>query len=346
MGHHDSSRPLVRAAAGLFIAVIVGLLLERTRDVTLPFTVAALVAVPLSRAASTLEDRVGLPAALASTIALLGGTALTAGVLVVLAMALEPLTTEAPARLSELQAALGSAVDRLPWSRLGIAQPSPDALVPSQGLGSLAGDAMSSSLGLVRATFLGLLFLLFLVLSRDVLRSKLAGLIDALELSASGPDDLLDQLGGDISRYIWLKTVISVLTGAAFGLACWLAGLPLPLLWGLLACALNYIPSIGPIIASIPGVALCFAEFESVLVAVAVAGILLGIQLLSGAMIEPRVLGDRLDLNIITVLLSLSLWGLIWGPLGMLLAVPLTVALRLVLERSERSRFIADLLAS
>jgi predicted PurR-regulated permease PerM len=260
---------------------------------------------------------------------------------------------DAPERLGQLERTIQSTREGLEQRvgeravrRVGLDADVLGRTLRSGRVASFVRSSLDSSLGVVSASGLTLLFFLFLLLQREGLRAKLEGLLESWSYDRERAGALLDDIAGNINRYLWLKTAISTVTGIVFGLVAWLSGLPYAVFWGFLGFALNYVPSIGPIIASIPPVILCFLEFESTLWAVGVAVAMVGVQFLSGNVVEPKLMGERLDLNIVTVLLCLFFWGLVWGPMGMLLAVPLTVAGQIALRQSSRTRYMGDLMAS
>ena len=120
-------------------------------------------------------------------------------------------------------------------------------------------------------------------------------------------------------------------------------GLDFPLLWGLLAFLLNYIPNIGSIIAAVPAVLLALVQIGPGR-AIVIAGGYVAINLLIGNLIEPRVMGQGLGLSTLVVFLSLIFWGWVLGPVGMLLSVPLTMTLVMALESQEDTRRYALIL--
>ena len=115
------------------------------------------------------------------------------------------------------------------------------------------------------------------------------------------------------------------------------------MLWGLIAFLLNYVPSIGSIIAALPAVLLALAELGPGRAVVILIGFLV-INTVIGNVIEPRVMGRKLGLSPLVVFLSLLFWGWVWGPAGMLLSVPLTVMVKIILEGREGTRWIGVLL--
>lgn len=149
----------------------------------------------------------------------------------------------------------------------------------------------------------------------------------------------------DIQRYLAIKTVVSLFTGFLAGLLCWAAGLDFYILWGIVAFALNYIPVIGSLVAGVPPtiLALLVAGLPN---AVLVAGGYLLINNFLGNFIEPVLVGRRFGISTLVVVISVMFWGWVWGPLGMLLAVPLTMTLKVVLDGSEEFRWIGVAISS
>ena len=136
---------------------------------------------------------------------------------------------------------------------------------------------------------------------------------------------------------------MSLITGTLVALWVTLLGIDFPLLWGLLAFLLNYIPNIGSILAAVPVMLLALVQFgvgSALLVAVG----FLAINMVMGNLIEPRVLGHGVGLSPLVVFLSLVVWGWVLGPVGLLLSVPLTMTLKIALESSDETRWLAILL--
>ncbi len=145
----------------------------------------------------------------------------------------------------------------------------------------------------------------------------------------------------DIQRYLGIKTLVSLMTGFLAGVLCWSVGLEFPLLWGILAFTLNYIPAIGSVIAGIPPVLLSLLVTGDWKHSVIVAGGYLLINGLLGNFLEPTLLGRRFGISTLVVVISVIFWGWIWGPIGMLLAVPLTMLVKVAMDNSADFRWIA-----
>jgi predicted PurR-regulated permease PerM len=149
----------------------------------------------------------------------------------------------------------------------------------------------------------------------------------------------------DINRYMVIKTWASLATGALAALCMALLGVDYAILWGVLAFMFNYVPNIGSIIAAVPAVLLALVQQGGMIALLAAAGYVL-INLLIGTFIEPRFMGRGLGLSTLVVFLSLVFWGWILGPVGMLLSVPLTMAAKIALSRSEDTRWLSILLGN
>ena len=160
------------------------------------------------------------------------------------------------------------------------------------------------------------------------------------------PDASLNRWEGflnDVKQYMAIKTWVSLATGVLA--AAWTAvlGVDYPLLWGLLAFALNYVPNIGSIIAAVPAVLLALVQlglFEALMT----AGGYVAVNLVMGNVVEPRFMGRGLGLSTLVVFLSLLFWGWVLGPVGMLLSVPLTITAKIALDSRKETRWIAILL--
>ncbi|MDX1465739.1 MAG: AI-2E family transporter [Halomonas sp.] len=148
-----------------------------------------------------------------------------------------------------------------------------------------------------------------------------------------------------LKRYLAVKTLISLATGALIWLACKLLAVEFPLLWAVLAFALNYIPNIGSAIAAVPPVLLLLVSPQGGLVdAMLLSAAYLGVNFVMGNIIEPRVMGRALGLSTSVAFLSLVVWGWIFGAVGMLLSVVLTMTLKIALDSHPQTRWIAHLL--
>ena len=148
-----------------------------------------------------------------------------------------------------------------------------------------------------------------------------------------------------IRRYISTKTALSLITGTLVWIILVALDLKLAAVFGMLAFMLNFIPSIGSIIATLLPIPVAVAQFQSlwpILMVILIPG---AVQMTIGNIIEPKIMGKELKLHPVTILLALSFWGLLWGVIGMFLAVPMTAIIRIILMRFETLKPLGRLLA-
>ena len=148
----------------------------------------------------------------------------------------------------------------------------------------------------------------------------------------------------EVQEYLGIKTVVSLATGLLIGVLAWLLGLDFPILLGLIGFVMNYIPTVGSILAAVPALFLSLVQFGTISSFVFVVVGYGAINMVFGNMIEPTLLGRRLGLSTLVVILSLLFWFWVWGPVGALLAVPLTMVVKIMLENTEDLRWVAILL--
>lgn len=148
-----------------------------------------------------------------------------------------------------------------------------------------------------------------------------------------------------IRQYLLVKISLSTVTAVLTGLILGVFGLEMASLFAMLAFILNFIPNIGPVIATLLPLPIALLQYDSattVALVIALPGL---VQFIVGNVSEPKLLGDSLDLHPVTQILTLMFWGLIWGIPGMLLATPITVIMKIFLENTPRGRFLAEMLA-
>lgn len=149
----------------------------------------------------------------------------------------------------------------------------------------------------------------------------------------------------DVQRFLGIKTFLSLATGFLAGLLCWACNLDFYILWGILAFALNYIPVIGSVMAGIPPFILALLV-KDLPVTIVVATGYVCINGLIGNFVEPSLMGRRFGLSTLVVIVSVLFWGWVWGPAGMLLAVPLTMILKVSLDHSYEFHWLAVAITS
>lgn len=204
---------------------------------------------------------------------------------------------------------------------------------------STATTVLNSLRGLLTTTLLILLIIMFVLL-------EVSGFPEKLKRAFGETTQVLEHFRGvshSVQRYLVIKTAISAITGLLVWFGLWLLDVPYASLWGVVAFFLNYIPTIGSIVAAIPAVIVSLIV-QDVMTASIVAGLYIVVNTALGNIIEPRLMGNSLGISPLVVFSSLIFWGWLWGPIGMILAVPLTMGLKIALAVNPNSRWLATLL--
>jgi len=198
---------------------------------------------------------------------------------------------------------------------------------------------LASVLAVVLLTFF------FMVYGQDLQRNAIALLPDRQKKKLTV--EILQAIEVEVSRYVLTISVINVVVGLVFaGCLFFLLGVPLDeaLLWGTMAVLLNFAPYVGPLIGMIVMLLMGFATYDEPLRSIAPAAIYLGLHTLEGQIVTPIVLGKRMALSPLVLILALMVFGWLWGIVGLLLAVPLLVCVKIVLTRIEGMEGWAHLL--
>ena len=200
---------------------------------------------------------------------------------------------------------------------------------------------VNTLLNIVTVSTLVLIMLVFMLMEAARLPGKIEEAFGGRDLS----NESLQKIADDTWNYMKIKTIICFLTGVSTSIGLWFLGVEYALLWGLLMFFLNYIPSIGQVIASIPPVLLSLLD-GGVSLAIWVTVWLIIVNTFWGIGIEPRYMGSGLGISSMIVLLSLIFWGWLLGPVGMFLSAPLTMVVKIVLQNDAKTRWIAVLLSN
>jgi predicted PurR-regulated permease PerM len=210
--------------------------------------------------------------------------------------------------------------------------------------------------GLIRSLTLGLtamlgslgtiaIYTVFLLLEQHHFDAKLTALVQNPEHEAL-VRRILQRIGTEVQTYVWLKTIISLTTAVACYAVMKLVGLDLAEFWALVIFALNFIPYIGSWLGVIFPAFLALIQFESLTPFAVLTVALTIIQFTGGSIIEPRLMGKGLNVSPVFMLMSLAVWGTIWGVVGMFLAVPIMVVMMIVCSNVKATRPIAILLSA
>jgi AI-2 transport protein TqsA len=342
-------RQLTIATLGLLFVVLLIHVLERCQSILQPLLIAVFVCYVIVPVHFWLVRR-GVPSKLAYVTILALILALFVGLGQMVYSNLRDLNAE---RLQEYEQRLEEIV-RGCRRAFGLRSPGPesnhlrDLILTENGLNVRVRSALlaltGSFLGFVTAALVVIIYLIFLLAERGSVSNRLA--------LAFGPVrgehamTVIQSINRAVSQYIGLKAFVSFLQ-AALSLVVFLAfDVDFAVMWAVLVFLFNFIPYVGSLIAVGLPVLLSFLKYaDQPWKAVAILVLLLVIQRVVDNWIEPRLTGQRLGLSPLLVLLALAFWGWLWGIVGMVLAVPLTVTAKIILENIEETRPIAILMS-
>jgi predicted PurR-regulated permease PerM len=195
------------------------------------------------------------------------------------------------------------------------------APTPMQTLREIGGPLVApiATAGLV------VVFVIFMLLQREDLRDRIIRLVGAGDVART--TEAMNDAAKRISRYLLMQLVINLLYGIPVGIGLYFIGVPNPMLWGMLATILRFIPYVGPVIASLFPIALSFAVAPGWTIPLLTIALFVVLELFSNNVLEPWLYGSSTGLSPVAVLVAAVFWTTLWGPVGLLLSTPLTVCL-------------------
>jgi predicted PurR-regulated permease PerM len=321
--------------AASFVIVVAGM--RAAEPILVPFLIAIFISVICLPSLTWLKTK-GIPSGLALLIVISGIIVIGMLMSALIGTSLDNFSRDLPLYQERLQE---KARQFIAWFRqTGMEIPEQrilEAFNPGAAM-SLAGKLLSRLGSVFTNAFLILLTVIFILLEASSISAK----IRAISGSAGESESQFDKFIKKINRYMAIKTVTSLGTGICVAIWLKILGVNYPLLWGFLAFLLNYVPSIGSIIAMVPAVLLAFIQMGGTKALFTLVGYLV-INISIGSILEPRVMGRGLGLSTLIVFLSLIFWGWVLGPIGMLMSVPLTMTVKIALD-SSRDRHWAGIL--
>ncbi len=274
------------------------------------------------------EDLPKYEANLRAKVRALGGAPLTSGVL-----------DRASGTLRDLQNEIAKPDPATPGQKpplqVEVRQPEP------RGLEALA-NLVRPLLSPLATTALVILFLLFILLQREDIRDRFLRLAGTADLQRSTA--ALDDAASRLSRFFLMQTLLNTGFGVVIGLGLWLIGIPNPVLWGILAGLMRFVPFIGAFIAAFFPIALATAVDPGWTMVGLTVALFVVTEPLAGHVVEPVLYGQHTGLSPVAIVISTLFWTVLWGPIGLLLAVPLTVCLVVLGKHIEALGFIEVLL--
>lgn len=333
-----------RIAYGLITVIAVAVILTYTKVMLIPFVLAVIIWF-LIRQVQSLFGRIrfrgkAMPVWLGSMLAFLSICLVLGVVGILLADNIRNITEVLP-KYQENVVLMRAAVEGS--TRLDLTKHIAE-IIRRLDVGTLLTMLINGLTNLLGNVFLMLIYVLFLMLEGRHASRKLVALY-ADPGSRDRVQGILRHVDESLSRYVTLKTFVSLMTGTLSYVALLIIGVDFAFFWAFVIFLLNYIPTIGSLIATAFPALIAALQFASFVPAVWVLAGVGAIQVLVGNVIEPRLMGNTLNVSPLVVLLSLAFWGSLWGVVGMILSVPITVMLVIVLAQFKNTRWVAVLLS-
>jgi AI-2 transport protein TqsA len=318
--------------------IVIMTALKFAAPIVVPVLIAATFAIAFQPLTEVLAKR-GVPPVVAAIITVFCVLFAIASIGTLVAVALANLAADAPRYAGEVRGLWQGALERLREMGLGsVAEGMATTDIGGRASQYVQAGALWMS-GAAGDLLNVLLLTVFIQLEATSLKRKLAVVTKREGVSRAA------RAFDSVQKYLRVKFVLALMNGTLLGLWCWIWGVSNPVLWGVTAFVMNFVPIIGSLIAAIFPILLALIE-NGIGNALGVAAGYVAVNLAVDNMLEPRLMGRTLDISPLVLLMSLLLWGFILGPVGALLSYPLTVAIRIYCEQSPATRWIAVFLSA
>jgi AI-2 transport protein TqsA len=332
--------PLANYFFLLFSFVLTGYILVIGQSILIPFVIAVFFWYLIKALAHKIRQGTKMPYWLASGLSVFLIVTALVKLVDLVGNNIQLFIRQVAGSQEKYQSALSSVVERYEVLQIDSIQ----NMIASFDFGSLAGAIIGALGNIATMSVTIVLYVVFLFLEQKTFTWKLKALIKNAQ-KRKKIEKTLKQIGQSIESYVGLKTVVSIGMGLVGYVVLTIFGIQSAVFWGLIIAVLNFIPYIGTVLAFIlPGLATLAQTGDISQTAVIVA--LLAINAaVTGNVIEPKVFSESLNLSPIVLLLSLAVWGSLWGVLGMILCIPLMVGIMIVLGQFDKTKPIAILMA-
>ncbi len=338
-------RPLAIVAAGSIIAAVAIGLLYYGSELLIPLAIAILIWHLINALAGFYHRLVvaqrRLPGGLCYLAALLTiFGALTLMVELIMDNVAQ-VSQAAPAYEANLSDLLNSIYDQVGLKTA----PSFTQIIEQISVGSLVAAVAGTLGGLARGGGIVIVYVVFLLLEQSIFERKLHALL-ADPGRAERLHRVLVRIARQIEGYLWVKTLSSLLTGVVSFAIMWLVGVDFAEFWALVIFLLNFIPIIGALLGVVFPSLLALVQFETIGPFLITSTALAATQFVVGNIVEPRLMGRKLNLSPLVIILSLAFWGMLWGVVGMILCIPIMVIVMIICAHFAPTRPIAIVLSS
>lgn len=335
---------LQRAAFAMIVVILSFYVLYIGQALLLPLVIAGAIAYLISILAHGISaiaiNGYSLPKALSMVIAL-GVILVGIGFIISLITDnIKSVINEAPVYQENIEALIQKG-----YTAAGVEEvPNLQEVINQIDLGAYLQDFGRTIRSLVSSTGIIIVYLIFLLLEQRTFSNKIKAIIQN-RAKQKDAFELIDKMRADVRTYVAIKVLTSATTGILSFIVLNFVGVDFASFWAVLIFLLNFIPTIGSIIATAFPSVLTLVQFDTLGPFIITISILSAIQFCIGSLIEPKLMGNRLNLSPIVILLSLGLWGSVWGIPGMFLCVPITVIAMIICSYFPTTRPIAVLLS-
>ena len=331
-----TSRILLTAAA--FVIVVAGM--RAAEPILVPLIVAGFLAIISTSPVFWLRQK-GIPAPLAVLCVVLGVLGVGFTSILIIGTSLDDFSEAIPRYQARLTQEIDSIIQWIQGLGFKLGKEMLLKSIDPSASMRLVANMLSGLGGILTNTFLILLTVIFILFEVSSFQQKVGAAFGDPKGTLSQARKITDA----VNNYLAIKTVVSLGTGVVVAIWVWALGIDFPVIWGLLAFLLNFIPNLGSIIAAVPPMLLGYIQFgigRALLVGTGYGVV----NLIFSNVVEPKFMGRKLGLSTLVVFLSLVFWGWVWGPVGMLLSVPMTMVVKIALESNPSTHWISVLLDS
>ena len=333
-----ASRAIMVSAA--LVIVIAGM--KYAAPLLVPFLLSVFIAVISFPLMSFLQQK-GLPKGLSLMLVMLLVVFIGISLAFLIGSSISDFSRSSPEYQQRITAEWGQVIRWLNDHGISVTDSIKEVADPAAAVG-LVSSILKGFGSVLTNSFLIMLTVVFILMEAAGFTQKFISLNDTGSEPLQPGDQVFSHVFVEkLRNYMSMKTIISMVTGVLIAVAMWLIGLDNPVLWGVLAFMLNFVPNIGSIIAAVPAVMLALVQlgFASALL---VAAVYVAVNVMIGSIIEPKYMGKGLGLSTLVVFVSLVFWGWVLGPVGMLLSVPLTITVKLALDSKPETQWLGHLL--
>jgi AI-2 transport protein TqsA len=321
-----------------FVIVVAGM--KAASVLVVPFLLAVFLAIICAPPLFWLQKK-GIPSIAAILILMLGAIVVQMVLVTLVSSSIADFSNNIPFYQERLMALIHRVIGVLAGYGVHVDAAKLTQMFDPGHIFKLAANTLNGLGGVLTNTFFVFLTFLFIL-------SEAAGFPNKLRALSSGRNADLSrysEITMGVNQYLGIKTLTRLAPGVAIFLWLVVQGVDYPVMWGVFAFLFNYIPNIGSIIAAVPTVLLALVQLGPVPAAFVGLGFLI-VNTVVGSVIEPRIMGKGIGLSALVVFLSLAFWGWVLGPVGMLLSVPLTMAVKIALGDGDSTRWLSVLLGS